>query len=222
MADDADSQSQVLDRAKTLAFFADHPGVWVPGLYVIGSTIGMLDSWWFFHQFGINVFLYSDLADFLLASFREPGAWLVMAWTTFIGLWDYSTSLRVGHSVSTRRWLRWYGSRRYRQVGWIFAVVFAAAYIAIYAGARANGVYEGRRGKQVRVSLTNSQATEKTAVLLGSTLSFLFLYDRDARTVSIHPYENVLTVDSDVPRRAMVDTAERVDPPASPPRLEGQ
>jgi hypothetical protein len=38
--------------------------------------------------------------------------------------------------------------------------------------------------------------------LLGSTVGFLFLYDRDAATVSIHPYENVLTVDSDAPRRA--------------------
>jgi hypothetical protein len=202
MADDANTRSQARDRAKTVAFFVDHPGVWVPGLYMIGSTIGMLDSWWFFHQFGINVFLYSDVADFLLASFREPGAWLVMTWTTLIGLWDYSLSLRVGHSAATRRWLRWYGSRRYRQMGAILFVVFAAVYIAVFAGARANGIYEGHRGKQVRVSLTSNPTTEKTAVLLGSTISFLFLYDRDKGTVSIHPYENVLTVDSDVPRRA--------------------
>lgn len=196
------TEKPALDRTKAVAFFADHPGVWVPALYMIGSTIGMLDSWWFFHQFGINVFLYSEVADFLLASFREPGAWLIMAWSTFIGICDYSGSLRVGSSGSTRRWLRWYASRRYRQVGWIFGVVITVAYIAIFAGGRANDVYEGRRGKQVRVLLTSDPTTEKTAVLLGSTISFLFLYDRDARTVSIHPYENVLAVNSDVPRRA--------------------
>ncbi len=201
MVDDASTQSQALDRTKAAAFFAEHPGVWVPGLYMIGSTIGMLDSWWFFHQFGINVFLYSEVADFLLASFREPGAWLLVAWATLIGIWDYSTSLRVGRSAAPRRWLRWYGSQGYRRFAWMFGVVFAGGYIAIYAGGRANSIYEGR-GKQVRVSLTSSPATEKTAVLLGSTISFLFLYDNDARTVSIHPYENVLTVESDVPRRS--------------------
>jgi hypothetical protein len=202
MAEDPNTKRQALDHARTVAFFTDHPGVWVPGLYMIGSTIGMLDSWWFFHQFGINVFLYSDVADFLLASFREPGGWLVMAFCAFILIWDYSTSLRVGHSGTKRRWLRWYGSRRYRQFGCIFGVVLTVTYIAVFAGGRANDVYEGHRGKQVRVSLTSDRAAEKTAVLLGSTISFLFLYDHDARTVSIHPYENVLTVVSDIPRRA--------------------
>jgi len=104
---------------------------------MIGSTIGMLDSWWFFHQFGINGFLYTESGDFLLASFREPGAWLLIAWAAVIGLWDYSNSLRVGHSAATRRWLRWYGSRRYRQVAWIFGVVLPSHTIAIFAGGRA-------------------------------------------------------------------------------------
>ncbi|HEX5045820.1 MAG TPA: hypothetical protein VFX89_01770 [Gammaproteobacteria bacterium] len=202
MRDDAKTESPGLDRTKAVAFLTDHPGVWVPGLYMIGSTIGMLDSWWFFHQFGINVFLYSDAADFLLASFRNPVGWLVMGCSAIIGIGDYSNSLRFAHSGSTRRWLRWYGSRRYRQTGWIFGVVLAVAYIAFFAGGRADGIYHGRSGKSVRVTLTSGPAAEKTAVLLGSTVSFLFLYDRGAGTVSIHPYENVLTVDSDVPGRA--------------------
>jgi hypothetical protein len=202
MTDNAGTQSPAPDRAKTLAFFVDHPGVWVPGLYLIGSTIGMLDSWWFFHQFGINIFLYSEVADFLLASFREPGAWWIMAVAIVAGIWDYSKSLHVGHSSGTPRWLRWYGSRRYRQFALIFSVAFVAGYIAFFAGGRASRIYEGRGGKPVRVVLTDSPATERTAVLLGSTVSFLFLYDGVERTVSIHPYENVLTVKSDAPRRA--------------------
>ena len=212
MTDNTSAQNPAIDRAGTLAFFADHPGVWVPGLYMIGSTIGMLDSWWFFHQFGINVFLYSDVADFLLASFREPGGWLLIAWLAIVGIGDYSNSLRIGRSGPKRWWLRWYGSRRYRQFAWIFGVVFTVAYIAIIAGGRANAIYEGRRGKDVRVTLTNDPATEKTAVLLGSTISFMFLYDRNQRTVSIHPYENVLAVDSDAPRQV----AERRVTPRPP------
>jgi hypothetical protein len=202
LVDNANIQNQARDRMTAIAFFADHPGVWVPGLYMIGSTIGMLDSWWFFQQFGINVFLYSDVADFLLASFREPTGWLIVAWTMAIFIGDYRASLRVGHSAPKRWWLRWYGSRRYRQFGWTFGIVLVVIYIGVFAGGRADGIYEGRSGKEVRFVLTSGPAAEKTAVLLGSTVSFLFLYDRTTRTVSIHPYENVLTVASDVPRRA--------------------
>jgi hypothetical protein len=98
----------------------------------------------------------------------------------------------------------------------MFGVVVAAAYIAIFAGGRANDIYEGRRGKQVRVSLTSEPAIEKTALLLGGTISFLILYDRDQRTVSIHPYENVLSVDSDVPRQASVARPVTPRPPVQP------
>jgi hypothetical protein len=160
MTENTRAQNPAIDRAGTLAFFADHPGVWVAGLYMVGSTIGMLDSWWFLHQFGINVFLYSDVAHFLLASFREPGGWLVIAWTAIVVIGDYSSSLRVARSGSRRWWLRWYGSRRYRQFGWVFGVVVTVVYIAIFAGGRANAIYDGRRGKEVRVTLGALHAHE--------------------------------------------------------------
>jgi hypothetical protein len=44
--------------------FLTNPGLWPVILYLIGSMVGMLDSWWFYRRFGINVFLYSDIADF--------------------------------------------------------------------------------------------------------------------------------------------------------------
>src|SRR6478609_6661836 len=55
-------------------FVTQQPGVVISGVYLLSSAIGMLDSWWYYRRFGINVFLYSDLADFLLASFRSPTA----------------------------------------------------------------------------------------------------------------------------------------------------
>jgi hypothetical protein len=39
----------------------------------------------------------------------------------------------------------------------------------------------------------------KPVVLLGSTLNFLFLLDRADGSVSIHPYDNVLAIQSSVP-----------------------
>ena len=44
-----------------------HPALLVSVVYVIASTIGMLYSWDFLRLFGINVFNYAQIGDFLLA-----------------------------------------------------------------------------------------------------------------------------------------------------------
>jgi hypothetical protein len=58
-----------------------HPGVLISGLYLLSAAVGMLDSWWYYRRLGVDVFLYSDLADFLLASFRSPTAWFIVVYT---------------------------------------------------------------------------------------------------------------------------------------------
>lgn len=49
-----------------------------PGIYVYISVIGMIDAWKRFDAFGIRVFEFSDITDFLLAAFREPAAFLAL------------------------------------------------------------------------------------------------------------------------------------------------
>ena len=99
------------------------------------------------------------------------------------------------------RVLRWFGSRRYRQMSVVLSPLFVVIYISVYAGMRAESMADGSGGREVRVSFATSPAGDRTAVLLGSTLNFVFLLDRSAGTVSVHPYENVLAIESDAPRR---------------------
>lgn len=73
-------------------------------------------------------------------------------------------------------------------------------YVRSFASWRARNIYERAGGQVVRVRLANDALAKGPAVLLGGTIGFLFLYGRDERTVSVHPYENVLTIDSDAPR----------------------
>lgn len=188
------------ERSEALRLLIQQPGAVISGLYLLSSAIGMLDSWWYFRQFGINVFLHSDLADFLLASFRSPTAWLVVVFTASVAAWEHRTSLRRSRSPSKWRALRWLGSRRYRQMSLVLTPLFIVGYIVLYAGLRADAISEGRAGREVRVSLAGSPADYKTAVLLGSTLNFVFLLDGAAGKVSVHPYENVLAIESDAPQ----------------------
>jgi hypothetical protein len=180
-------------------FLAQHLGVGISALYVVASAIGMLDSWWFYRQFNINIFLYSDLADFLLASFRSPTAWLVVALTALIVVLDQLGSRRLSRRASTPRRLGWLGSRRYRQFSAALGFLMAVAYIVYYAEKRADWITDGRIGQQIQITFANAPGI-RTAVLLGSTLNFVFLLDRSAGTVAVHPYENVVAIVSMTPR----------------------
>lgn len=185
-------------RRSLLEYLIDHPGVWIPGLYLLASAIGMLDSWWYFRQFGIDIFQYSDVGDFLLASFRSPTAWLIVALTALLGLLDYAGSVRTGRSGSVPRWLRWHGSLRYRQLGIAIGLLLLAAYIVFFAGARADAIYRPDGGREIRISLAGRPDGMEPAVMLGSTLNFIFVINRDDATVSTHPYQNVLAIESSV------------------------
>jgi hypothetical protein len=182
-------------------FLKEQPGLVISGLYLLSSAIGMLDWWWYYRHFSINVFLDSDVADFLLASFRSPTAWLIVVYTLVVAAWEYSASLRRSRRAPSKwRVLRWLGSRRYRQMSLLLTVVFIAGYIVFYAGIRAETIADGSCGQEVRVSFATSPADDRTAVLLGSTLNFVFLLDRSANRVSVHPYENVLAIESNTQR----------------------
>jgi hypothetical protein len=193
-------QNPAVGQRTPLQFLAEHPGVWIPGLYLLASAIGMLDSWWYFRQFGIDIFLYSDVADFLLASFRSPTAWLIVALTVVLGALDHAGSIRTGRSGSVPRWLRWHGSRRYRQIGALLGALFLIAYIVWFAGARATAIYEQSAGREVRISLAGGPVRTEPLTLLGNTLNFVFLLDRVDASVSIHPYQNVLTIETSTPQ----------------------
>jgi hypothetical protein len=184
-----------------MAFLLNHAGIVLPGMYLLASAIGMLDSWWYYRQFGIDIFLYSDLADFLLASFRSPTAWIIVVVTLALLAGDLAGSRRAARRAKASWISRLHGSRRYRQVGWVLTIPFIVVYIVVYAGVRANMIHEEIRGREVSVTLADGAAGPETAILLGSSLNFIFLYSRDEDTVSVHPYENVLTVESPLPER---------------------
>jgi hypothetical protein len=49
-----------------------------PLIYIYVTIVGMLQAWFQFHAFGINVFEFSEINDFLMAAFREPNSFLAI------------------------------------------------------------------------------------------------------------------------------------------------
>lgn len=199
----------------TFQFLLDNATVILPGMYLLASAIGMLDSWWYYRQFGINIFYYSDLADFLLASFRSPTAWLVVLLSFAILAWDTAGSWRDARREKSTWFSRIHGSVLYRRLGWIVTFPMVAVYIVIYADNRAAYILERNMGQEIEITLADDTSTNGIGILLGSSLNFIFVYHPESNSVAIHPYNNVITVQSALSRPA-TEIENTAQPTAKP------
>jgi hypothetical protein len=174
-----------------LALLRQHPALLVSAVYVTASVIGMLFSWDFLRLFGINVFNYAQIGDFLLASLKEPFTWVIVIMSVLLVMADNAMSRRVERR-GKRRFLWWYGSRRYRTLNYIGAIVLIVMFTHVYAQLKKERVLAGG-GRLVKVQLTESVETSQV-VLLGTTGTFIFLYDPQLKEVAVHPHENVYSI----------------------------
>ena len=169
----------------------EHPALILSGLYVAASVVGMFYAWAYLRRFGINVFNYAAISDFLLASLKEPLTWGLVIVAVGLVMWDNSMSRRYERN-GKRNWLRWYGTPRYRLLNNFGAICLVFTFLFIYADYRADTT-RGGEGKSVTVILADKGAAAST-LLLGTTSQFVFLYDADASHVDIHPIENIQSI----------------------------
>ncbi len=180
-----------LSNSRLAAFLREHPALLVSAFYVAASIIGMFYSWAYLRRFGINVFNYSQISDFLLVSLKEPFTWALVVIAVSLVMIDNATSRRAGRK-GARKWLRWYGSPRYRFVNNFVAILMVLGFIYVFADFKADDAQEGE-GKRVDVEFAEGQAV-RSAILLGTTGQFVFLYDADTERVDIHPIEGIHSI----------------------------
>lgn len=175
-------------NSKLVAVFKEHPALLISALYVAASVVGMFYSWAYLRSFGINVFNYAQISDFLLASLKEPFTWgLVILAVALVSI-DNKSSIRVERKGPGKLWA-WYGSPRYRFVNNFAALLMVLSFIFAFASKQAIDTREGA-GKLVDVTFTDS-TVETTSTLLGTTGQFVFLYDVEIERVHIHPLEAI-------------------------------
>ncbi len=166
----------------------NHPALIASGLYVFASVIGMYYAWAFFWHFQINIFNYAQIGDFLLASLKEPMTWGIVLLSMLSMAADNALSRRAQKKTGSRL-LKMYGSQRYRMVNYVGIVVAISILIFMYATQQAERALAGQ-GKLVTVTYADRAAADNL-VLLGTTTSFVFLYDSTFERVIIHPYESI-------------------------------
>ena len=183
------NEQNASSRYKTL--LEQHPAFLVSMLYFLASLIGLVYSWAYLHGFGINVFRYADISDFLLASLKEPFTWLLVVLIACLIAADNAMSLYV-QKRGPGRFFRWYASERYRRINYVSFVILVSIGLFTYAERNAQRIQDGG-GNLVSVELTDSLPPENL-VLIATTARFVFFYDRKSKQVAIHPIDNILTI----------------------------
>lgn len=178
-------------QSRIAGIFRQHPALLLTALYFGASMIGMLFSFAYFSEFGINYFHYAQVGDFLLASLREPMTWVVVAFSVLLMIGDNASS-RWWQRKPRSKWTRWYGSPRYRSVNLALTLVLVALFIVYFAQLQANAVRAGE-GAVVELTLADGRQPLRRT-FLGTTSQFLFVFDRQSGQVTIHPHENVLAL----------------------------
>lgn len=183
--------------------FREHPGLVLTGSYLVVSGLGMLSSWTFYRRFGVNIFDFTQLSDFFLVPLRQPLAALaILAAAPAVWFILKSDAFLDQHL----RWYKYiYGPRRLRQLSrtplaWlIYVALYAYAFSLVSSGYLANRVRAGS-AQVVEVQLGAGEylgqdgSVPFRATLLGTTTSFVFLYDQASRGVTIVPVENLASL----------------------------
>ncbi len=172
-------------------FLREHPAFIVSGLYVFATAIGMFFAWSYLRHFGINVFLYAEISDFLLASFKDPVIWPVVFVMTAAWYLDVRASKRWG-SRERKRGLRWYGTRTYRRLSYPSALLALVFILNLAAGDEADDARNGY-GNVVTINLADANSG-RTGVLLETTARFVFLFDPNTQVVHVHPHESIAEI----------------------------
>jgi hypothetical protein len=188
--------------------------VWAaPLIYIYVTVVGMVQSWLQFNAFGINVFEFSELNDFLLAAFREPLSFLaILGLIVYGGLGIFTQRIMQRimlrtlfrnkspeHIESTRRLLKWF----------IYSTFVTIVLIAPYYGPRLLHQQYGQEWKDRFASEPNRNVTAliknlenngkdsgwiKNLTLIGTTDKFIFFIERSTNDVLIAPISNVVLV----------------------------
>jgi hypothetical protein len=209
-----DSSAQGNDEnnrwGKVKTFFRENPTLVLTLMYVDLTGIGILYSWLLYRQFGINIFDFAEIGDFLLVAFKAPAVTFsaLLAQVLFVAL--PFIIVRV-FSLSGLALL--FGTA----IAFIVLLTMTLVIPVGLAYSQADAIKQVDEQAQATVRYrtfsgpSSGQVTKSGVALIGSTQKVVFFYDVDenyartpiviARTTIVIPHAQIVWIE--VPDRGV-------------------
>ena len=180
---------------------ADAPGLLVTLAYVLVSLIGLAFSGALLREFGLNVFSFADVTDFLMAALREPMTFALSLSAMVLGLivhWLAKWEVRwlEKRNPRSRMGRRYLAIARASHANFLyfalFFVLYTLAFVGRYAVHEARSI-RGGEGERVVVQVADD-AAPLPGILLGATSRFVFVYRESTGQAEAIPQENILRI----------------------------
>jgi hypothetical protein len=191
ISNDSQIQDEGLIKDKYEAFFREIQGI-ISIFYILAVAIGMLFNYQKYSQFGINIFDYADIFEFLVAPFSDIiilfftiGSCIFVYYFFKFDVWLMKKYPKF-YSLIAFGWNKknWYKPYRYL----VFLMIFFSSlyYIAIYYGE----LTAIKVKKQAPISIRFVDDEIKEGISIGNTKQVIFLLEGEK--VKVIPFTTLV------------------------------
>lgn len=196
-----DRPSQVASQLKS--FISRNPASAISIGYFALSLIGLSFTWFLFREFEIDYFEFADVTDFLMATLREPvsiGLVIVAAVVGWCVRWLTYIQYRWYHAKKRGKLAKWFHmlngvewSMRTPAIWWFLFIVYCFYAINIYVEIKSRDIREGNAATVSYLLAEYADGSEPvSAMLLGTSARFVFVYDAKTRITKVIPQESLV------------------------------
>jgi hypothetical protein len=194
------------------AFFREHPAIVGTLLYLQATEFGIAYSWGLYRRFGINVFDYAELNDFLLAAFKGLSVFVIAFMYALLFPVVYLYIVRATMERMSSRYTSASPASRagmklpLRALSWPLVLVLYVilALLLTFATGWFFSTYAAQdlvkaeaQMVSVRYQATSKaaeQTTETNLKVIGNTQQFTFFYDTADQSTLVVPHAQIVWI----------------------------
>jgi hypothetical protein len=186
------------------SFWSENPTVVLSLMYADLTAIGILYSLFYYRQFGINIFDFAQIVDFLLAALKAPGVTIAVLIVQLPLYFLLSLLFRLFSRFRSDIFEDFDLELLVYLAGFITLVgVLAVTTVMVplyLARSQADAIKQGKQSQAVTVqqrkySKSAEQVTEPGLRLIGATQNAAFFYDADPKRTLVIPHAQLVSIE---------------------------
>jgi hypothetical protein len=220
---DLDKYRPKVKLADVLDFTTNNPGLTVFLVYATIAIAGFIYLITFYSQFNLQVTVYLEISDILVAGIKDPMVMLMVAgaFSMVLFMWavaylqaPFSAWLDKKFDKGVLRFIPFIAGVQSTRSFWWTAFFILSIYFYMFIGVHSTNKAQAIIEQKQDIVLVDSEATSKTGddySLLGTSINFVFLYNHQSKKTLILPLDSINSLEPIGTLKAAVSTT-----PATP------